>query len=196
MIDKIEDYSEDNEQGSLYIRKLIDVYDSYGQTIKAYTYYYNKKFDNTLLITEGEYRRYLLEKSDDEYFWIAAYASCMDYGRLQKRVKDAIQIKKGYIPGYKLMFNKIANFPDKVYANIGFSINDKCPCVLYLLTKDQINELDRYVGVPNHYRRITVPIINNGNEIIAQVYVAHPSKIVNDSILCSFEDYHEHIRKG
>ncbi|MEJ5361337.1 MAG: gamma-glutamylcyclotransferase [Spirochaetota bacterium] len=197
-VDSIEGYTYCDENSSLYLCKKVNVYNSYGKEVSAYTYYFNMPLNDAVLIQHGDYRRYLLERSDDEYSWIAAYGSNMDYSRLQERVGDAIKIKRGYIPGYALRFNKIAKSGQEVFANICFSIGDQCPCVLYLLTKKQINELDKWEGVPEHYIRITVPVLFDGNddEKIVQVYIAHPLKIDEDTSLKPLPTYLEHIKKG
>jgi pyruvate carboxylase len=59
ILDPYEDYFPEDEAGSLYLRKSIELMDEPGY---AWTYIYNQKVADNSLIQDGDWRRYSLEE--------------------------------------------------------------------------------------------------------------------------------------
>ncbi|MBF0121632.1 MAG: gamma-glutamylcyclotransferase [Desulfobacterales bacterium] len=181
-LDTVEGYEETDPDNSLFIRKEIAVQKiSNGEFIDAFAYFYNQSSETDYLIQHGDYRRYLIEQ-EMKYQWIIAYGSNMSTERLKDRIGDFEDVKKGFIEGYKLVFNKKAFRNNAVYANIYFAgSTDKCPAVAYYLSTDQASTLDQYEGVPDHYLRISIPFTSNNETTIAQVYIANPKMLTKEN---------------
>ncbi|MEA1053827.1 gamma-glutamylcyclotransferase family protein, partial [Lamprobacter modestohalophilus] len=73
---------------------------------------------------------------------------------------------------------------------------DACPAVAYRLTQDQIDDLDRYEGVPAHYLRTAIPFqCRDADEsLLAQVYLADPAQLVDPDLPA--DAYLRHLRHG
>ena len=84
---------------------------------------------------------------------------------------------------FDLKFNKVANADPKMgYANIVLTIDHIVEGVIYdILDKDLI-KLDRFEGHPSHYKKIKVKVsLDDGSQVDAATYIAHPDKTVNTS---------------
>jgi len=104
--------------------------------------------------------------------WYFAYASNMLRAQLKQRVGDAKEEKIARLDDYELNFDKVAR-GGTGKANITIVAGKVVWGVLYRLTEQQMKALDRYEGVPEHYRRSEVNVIDTeGNKIAAQVYLA------------------------
>ncbi|WP_022670626.1 gamma-glutamylcyclotransferase [Hippea alviniae] len=193
VIDKIEDYQEDNPD-SLYLRECVKLRNLNGKIEDAYCYFYNKTEELNQPIEICDYRRYILERNND-YIWLASYGSNMSLERIKRRVGEIEEYKPVYIENFKLTFNKMADKSFQTYANIVFEKDARCPAVLQKLSFEQLNKLDSYEGAPNHYLRVTVPVIlEDSQRIIAEVYIAHPDKLTDNQN--PQPNYIEHIYKG
>ncbi|MDM8541276.1 gamma-glutamylcyclotransferase family protein [Desulfococcaceae bacterium HSG9] len=128
--------------------------------------------------------------------WVMAYGSNMNSARLVQRIGQPDALRKGYVEGFRLVFNKKAQKTQTAYANIAFSgDNVKCPAVAYRITSHQLNLLDQYEGTPDHYLRISLPFrAIDGNNTIVQAYIAHPDQLVEEQK--PEPEYLEHIQKG
>lgn len=126
--------------------------------------------------------------------WYFAYGSNMDSQRLEKRVgRSAIKWQKGKLMGYQLVFNKIAS-GEEGYANIRKDSNGIVHGVLYFLSEEELQRLDRCEGVPNHYRRVTLPVETEEGVVRAVCYVAAEDKIKEG--LKPNRKYLEHLVRG
>ncbi|MBF0226054.1 MAG: gamma-glutamylcyclotransferase [Desulfobacterales bacterium] len=194
-LDVVEDYNEDDINSSLFVRKKINACEfSEGRMVEVFAYYYNHEVDDRKFIAHGDYRRYLLEKEGNDQF-VIAYGSNMSSKRLSDRVGKLDEYKKGYIEGFKLVFNKKSDDKNTSYANIKYTGKDKCPCIAWKLSRAQVETLDGFEEVPSHYLRITVPMQEqNGRELIAQVYIASPDSIAER--IQPEEWYLKHIQDG
>ncbi|WP_213036211.1 gamma-glutamylcyclotransferase [Candidatus Nitrotoga fabula] len=195
-LDQIEGYNPAAERQSLYVRKNVFVTPFDGGTqIEAITYFYNGDITGCNPITCGDYRRYIMEKSPGDQ-WYLAYGSNMNQQRMEGRVGEFQQVIAGYLDNFTLVFNKrLAG--GGVAANIGHFAGCKCPVAAYRVTKDQLNKLDFYEGEGKHYIRLGLPFyfIDNGNPQykLGQVYIAHPDMLIEGQ---PTEQYLNLIRTG
>ncbi len=85
-LDVIEGFRESDPKGSLYVREEVSVVVlSDGREEQAFAYFYNDSVDPRKRIACGDYRRYLLESSCEEQ-WYIAYGSNMSCARLKGRI--------------------------------------------------------------------------------------------------------------
>jgi len=80
----------------------------------------------------------------------------------------------------EISFNKRTNDnPEKKgYANIIEDANEIVEGVLYEITEEEMKELDRYEGCPEHYERMKIEVTwDTGKKVIAETYIARKDKI-------------------
>jgi len=194
-LDQIEGFNAGNIKTSLFVRKNTEALKfADGELLPdVYCYFYNRSTKGTR-IYHGDYRRYLLEKENQDQ-WILAYGSNMSSKRLQERVGKIKDFKKGYVEGFGLVFNKKPHRKQGAYANIAFKDGQRCPAVAYQLFVDQIQTIDLHEGVPRHYLRISVPFLDeSGNQSLVQAYIAHPDKLIWE--MEPEPEYMNHIQQG
>ncbi len=175
-IDEVEEYYPDNIEKSVYIRKEIDAYNfADGKKIRTNIYWYNSEPKNNPLIFHGDYRRYIEEKQEINFSWIATYGLNINKKRLEKTVGTISEYKVGFLEGFQQVFNVKTDLNGYAYTNIKFlGSHNKCPAVVWKLNKQQINKLDKLENVPNLYHRISIAFNDiNGEQINAQVYIAN-----------------------
>ncbi len=195
-LDGIEGFSSQKSEKSLFIRKEIDVTlfnDS--ETVKAYAYFFNDSLDDNMKIECGDYRRYLLEKNDRQ--WYIAYGSNMNEERLKERIKEFHCVQTGYLDGYHLVFNKESNYHGRTYANIAYRGSGyRCPFAAYLINKEHLFVLDGFEGEPSHYVRIGIAFNDMTGQLsyIGHIYIANTKKLIHDSV--PGPEYLSHIKKG
>lgn len=85
------------------------------------------------------------------------------------------------LKGWRLEFNKEASSnPEEGFANIVQDKKSVVEEILYEVQDEDLDELDKYEGRPNHYERINVKVkLDNGEEVEAETYIANPSRIKN-----------------
>ena len=147
-LDRVEGFDPANPDDSLYQRRPIHArLIATGETLNAQTYLYNLDVPEGSHIRQGDYRRLILETSE-ETPWVIAYGSNMSSARLSDRVGDIQEVRAGFLPQVKLTFNKRA-FNGGVYANLAVgTAEDRCAVVAYRLTPEQIQSLDVHEGHP------------------------------------------------
>ncbi len=127
-----------------------------------------------------------------------AYGSNMNPERMRKRGVNFLDRKCAVLEGWRLMFNKKPSrptHPQEGYANIERDENSVVEGVLYTIKDEDIEQLDRYEGYPNHYDRIKVKVkLRNGEEVEAITYVARPDKV--EEGLKPARGYLGHLLKG
>ncbi|CAE6723165.1 gamma-glutamylcyclotransferase [Candidatus Nitrotoga fabula] len=196
-LDQIEGYNPAAERQSLYVRKNVFVTPFDGGTpIEAITYFYNGDITGCNLIACGDYRRYIMENTSDDQ-WYLAYGSNMNHKQMIDRVGAAKQVIAGYVNGYQLVFNKCAE-DGGVAENIGYIKGNRCPVLAYQLTKEQLNELDFYEGAGTHYIRLGLQFNFMDKEKrrfkLGHVYIAHPSMVTEYKV--PSKNYLNAIRDG
>lgn len=104
--------------------------------------------------------------------WYFAYASNMSRQQVKQRAGEPKEEKVVRLEGYELNFEKIARGGTGT-ANITLAPGKVVWGVLYRLREPQVKALDRFEGVPDHYRRSEVTVTDGaGNKIAAQLYLA------------------------
>ena len=194
-LDLIEGYDKDKPKDSFYLREEVPAQKfSDGSFVKACCYIYNHS-DVGAKICHGDYRRYLLEQETQEQ-WVLAYGSNMSVRRLTDRVGEVNEYKKAFLENFTLVFSKAAPEKQFAYPNIAYAGNgDTCPAVAYKLSKEQIDILDGYEGVPTHYLRIGIPFRDDIGRIdIGQVYMAHPDELIEG--MSPTAEHLAHIQRG
>lgn len=126
-----------------------------------------------------------VEETDVVYF---AYGSNMKYSRIAERVGRVVSLGKGSLDGYELRFNKFG-IDGTGKANIVPNEDQTVYGVLYRCTNRQIDALDQFEGVPNHYTREILEITHDstGDKISAVVYVAAKKNTINPGLPPSTE---------
>ncbi|MEC7869082.1 MAG: gamma-glutamylcyclotransferase [Candidatus Poribacteria bacterium] len=193
LLDKLEGYKICEGNDSLYLRREVEIRRISGGSVQAFCYFYNHGIKNRNLIINGDYRRFRLEKETEDQ-WVLAYGSDISTGFLIKRIGEVKASKRGYIDGFRLIFQVTGK--QVVYANIFYAgAGEKCPAVAYQLTLDQTATLDKWRGIPNNYLRLSIPFhAQYDHTSIVQAYIAHPEKLVTGlDVEC---DCIEHIQCG
>lgn len=104
--------------------------------------------------------------------WYFAYGSNLNRAQMQNRVGQILEFQPARLENYELLFNKIVR-GGSGEANIQPSKGKTVYGVLYRITESALRSLDRATGVPDHYRRIEVSVVDaNGNRVKAQAYIA------------------------
>ncbi|MFQ5818272.1 MAG: gamma-glutamylcyclotransferase family protein [Terriglobia bacterium] len=104
--------------------------------------------------------------------WYFAYASNMNRAQMKQRVRDWAEEKIARLDNYELNFDKLARRGTGT-GNLVLAEGKAVFGVLYRLREQQLRTLDRFEGVPEHYRRSEVTVVDEqGNKVSAQVYLA------------------------
>ena len=104
--------------------------------------------------------------------WYFAYGSNLHRQQVKQRAGEPKEEKVARLDGYELNFEKIARGGTGT-ASIAASPGKVVWGVLYRLTEPQLKALDRFEGVPEHYRRSEINVLDaKGNKVAAQVYLA------------------------
>jgi cation transport regulator ChaC len=96
-------------------------------------------------------------RSSGEFHNYFAYGSNMSEKRLVDRVGPVSKIGTGMMHGWKLKFSKIG-MDGTGKANIHPVEGSTVHGIVFRLSTEQMNELDKYEGVPTHYSRKTVTV--------------------------------------
>jgi cation transport regulator ChaC len=105
--------------------------------------------------------------------WYLAYGSNMNRGIFEsRRGMRPIQAQPALLQNYRLRFNLAIGPGERGVANLEFQAGARTWGVLYLITIEQSEHLDRTEGVPRGaYHRIPVsPIVDDSEEIAAFTY--------------------------
>jgi len=101
-----------------------------------------------------------------------AYGSNMNRAQMASRAGQILEEQPARLENYELVFNKKAR-GGSATANIHPAPGQTVHGVLYKIPEAAYRNLDRYEGVPEHYRRIEVLVTNGaGEKIAAQAYIA------------------------
>jgi len=104
--------------------------------------------------------------------WYFAYGSNMKRAQFQSRAGQILEEHRARLENYELVFNKKAR-GGTATANIRPANGKTVHGVLYKVPEAALRNLDRYEGVPEHYRRIEVTVTDEqGGKTNAQVYIA------------------------
>lgn len=113
-----------------------------------------------------------------------AYASNLSKEYMESRCPDATPIKKVVLKNYKLTFNQLADIiQNEDEAVLG---------ALYVISKQDLEELDKLEGYPDLYDRIIVEVEDDkGNKYDAFAYT-----MVEKSLELPPNHYYEILVKG
>jgi len=104
--------------------------------------------------------------------WYFAYGSNMNRAQMKSRAREIFEEQQGRLENYEMVFNKKAR-GGSATANIRPAPGKTVHGVLYKILESALRPLDRFEGVPEHYRRIEVTVIGPaGNKVAAQAYIA------------------------
>jgi cation transport regulator ChaC len=104
--------------------------------------------------------------------WYFAYGSNLSRAQMQNRAGQILSSQAARLENYELVFNKKAR-GGSAEANVQPARGKTVHGVLYRVTDAGLRNLDRSTGVPMHYRRIEVTVVDaGGNKITAQTYIA------------------------
>jgi len=104
--------------------------------------------------------------------WHFAYGSNMNRAQMLSRVGNILEEHNARLPNFQLRFNKKVR-GGTAGANVQPSPGKTVYGVLYKIEENSFRSLDRYEGVPEHYRRIEIQVTpDGGNPVPAQVYIA------------------------
>ncbi|CQR73803.1 AIG2-like family protein [Sporomusa ovata DSM 2662] len=120
----------------------------------------------------------------------AAYGSNLNLKQMKKRCPKTKVIGKGELFDYKLTFRGKQTGVANVERNAGCSV----PVVLWTITKDCEQELDRYEGYPRLYGKEVVTVSTADGERAALVYVM--ARQYETMPVIPSEYYFEIIRQG
>ena len=104
--------------------------------------------------------------------WHFAYGSNMNRAQMLARTGKILEEHNASLPNYQVRFNKKVR-GGTAGANIQPMSGKTVHGVLYKIEEGSMRSLDRYEGVPDHYRRIEVQVTPEGGQPVpAQIYIA------------------------
>ena len=104
--------------------------------------------------------------------WHFAYGSNMNRAQMLSRTGKILEEHNASLPNFEVRFNKKVR-GGTAGANIQPSPGNTVHGVLYKIEEGAMRSLDRYEGVPDHYRRIEVQVTPEGGQPVpAQIYIA------------------------
>jgi len=127
---------------------------------------------------------------------IFAYGSNMNINRLTQRVPSATKFTNVFLPGYKLVCNKVSK-DGSAKANIVKSgiTTDIVWGLLFKVQKKEKPLLDKAEGLDNGYKEDSLTFYaENNSQHVAQVYIADSNSINNS--LVAYDWYKEFIITG
>jgi len=96
----------------------------------------------------------------------------MNRAQMLSRVGNILEEHAAQLPNYELRFNKKVR-GGTAGANVQPSPGKRVCGVLYKIEENSFRSLDRFEGVPDHYRRIEMQVTPaGGTPVPAQVYIA------------------------
>ena len=92
------------------------------------------------------------------------------------------QSKRAFLYNYELRFNKRL-LKGGVAANVMPHLTLKVWGIIVELDNDDLEAMDRYEDHPYHYERKKIDLFyENGSEVSAYVYIAHPQHIIGGKL--------------
>src|ERR1039458_8438430 len=89
--------------------------------------------------------------------WYFAYGSNLSREQFRSRVGQIIEEINGQLKNYELRFNKKVR-GGSATANVQQAAGKTVHGVLYRIPESAFGNIDRYEGVPEHYRRIELRV--------------------------------------
>lgn len=127
---------------------------------------------------------------------IFAYGSNLNLNRLIKRVPSAVKVTNAFLPGYKLICNKVSKDGSAKANIIKTDVTAKIVWgVLFTIDSKEKPLLDKAEGLDIGYNEDTLTFFDEtNNPCTAQVYIADSKAI--DNTLLPYDWYKEFIISG
>ncbi|MBN8718623.1 MAG: gamma-glutamylcyclotransferase [Sediminibacterium magnilacihabitans] len=127
---------------------------------------------------------------------IFAYGSNMNLKRLVQRVPSAMKVANAFLPGYKLVCNKVSKDGSTKANIIKTNISDNLVWgVLFTIDNTEKSLLDKAEGLGLGYNEDTLTFFDEtNNPYAAQIYIAD-SKAIDDGLF-PYDWYKEFIVSG
>lgn len=175
LIDQVESYDVLSPQNSWYEREKVLVKMGEGdlQNLRKVEMYFNRKENKAPIIASGDFFNLEDRNQSTEMVHYFAYGSNRNPIRL--RTERGICFTQRYwakLEDYRLVFNKRSSDGSSSYANIQASKGDFVEGILYEIPLSSIQRLDSFEGAPKHYAREQLMVKMNGQEVLAEVYIA------------------------
>ncbi len=104
--------------------------------------------------------------------WYFAYGSNMNRAQMKSRAGQILEEQQGKLENYEMLFNKKAR-GGSATANIRPAPGKTVYGVLYKIAESALRALDRFEGVPEHYRRVEVTVTDpTGKKLAAHAFIA------------------------
>ncbi len=104
--------------------------------------------------------------------WYFAYGSNMNRAQMRSRAGEIHEELIGRLENFEFVFNKKVR-GGSASANIRSTPGKTVYGVLYKINESAFRNLDRFEGVPQHYRRVEVRVTDpSGKPVNAQAYIA------------------------
>lgn len=113
-----------------------------------------------------------------------AYASNLSKEYMASRCPDAIPLKKVFLKNYKLVFNELADIIQ--------NDSEEVLGALYLISKQELIQLDKLEGYPDLYTRIVVEVVDEN----ANKYDAFAYSMIDKKLEAPPEHYYNILLKG
>ena len=110
------------------------------------------------------------------------YGSNMSVSRIIKRGINPYSGNTGILNGWELKFNKKASAGDWAFANIMKNKESSVEGIVFEITEEELNLLDKFEGAPNHYKREKVNVLSKGELVECITYIAQ-SKHIKEGLL-------------
>jgi gamma-glutamylcyclotransferase len=109
--------------------------------------------------------------------WHFAYGSNMNRAQMLSRVGNILEEHNAHLPNFELRFNKKVR-GGTAGANVQPSPGKTVYGVLYKIDESTFRSLDRYEGVPEHYRRIEIQVTPDDSPAATAESPAAPARPV------------------
>jgi gamma-glutamylcyclotransferase (GGCT)/AIG2-like uncharacterized protein YtfP len=106
------------------------------------------------------------------------YGSNMSVPRIIKRGITPSKGNVGILDGWELKFNKKASAGDWSFANIVEKEEGVVEGIVFEISEEELNLLDKFEGAPKHYKREKISVLSRGEIIECITYIAQENYIV------------------
>ncbi len=160
-LDKIEDYHPGQEEISSYVRKQTEVFTlPDGLKIMAEAYFYNRPLEkNHILIPHGDYRKFIYEEEQDNYWFVTNKVSRSTINGVLNDIEKQIPVQEGIL---QLIDTKRTN------GTIEFK---KEKVQLLKLKKNQFKAIDEFCQNSQDCLSVSVPFTDKKGNIDVAITV-------------------------
>ena len=127
-----------------------------------------------------------------EEVWYFAYDANLDKKNIVKRIGDYKEARRAMLKDYKITFNSFHPGWGGGVADIVEEKGDTVYGVVYRISCEQVKKLDKFMGVPDFYKKIKVKVETDRGEIEAFTYTTAKKR----KFVAPTSSYVSHILKG